>query len=73
MEFYLQKRLVCGHGRYAVDLKIIVYIARGELLYQNDEDARRKFENYSLMDTNRGVLRAVLEPYINRNIYQAKI
>ena len=42
---------------------IFVYIKQEELLNQNDEDARRKIENYPLMATN-----LILEPYINRNI-----
>ena len=45
-----------------------VFIARGEQLYQNDEDACRKFENYHLMETNPDVVPAILELYINRNI-----
>ena len=40
-------------------------MARGELWYQNDEDACRKFENYPQLETNPGVVGAILEPYIN--------
>ena len=47
--------------------------ARGGHFNQNDEDARRKFENYPLMEaTNPGVVRAILEPCININISQGK-
>ena len=46
----------------------ILHMERGELCYQNNEDARRKFENYPLMESNPGVILAILEPYINRNI-----
>ena len=43
-------------------------MARGEHLYQNEEDTGGKFENYPIMETNPGVVRAILEPCINRNI-----
>ena len=37
-------------------------------MHQNDRDGRRKFENYPPLETNPGVVRAILEPHINRNI-----
>ena len=58
MESHLEKWLVYGH----------IYIKLGELFYRNDEDVRRKFENYPLMEKNPAVVRAILKPYINRNI-----
>ena len=51
MESYLKKQLVYGHGNFAVNPQIIVYMALEELSYQNDEDACWKFENYPLMET----------------------
>ena len=59
--------LLYGRGQYSVTLQIIVSISRGELLYQNDEDVHLKFENYPLMETNPGVVRAILEPHIKRS------
>ena len=41
---------------------------REEFFYQNDEDVGRKFENYPLMETNPGVVQAILESYLGRNI-----
>ena len=34
----------------------------------NNEDTRRKFENYPLMETKSGMVRASVEPSINRSI-----
>ena len=42
----------------------------GEVFYHNDEDVRRKFENYPLMETSPGAARfeLFLSRIINRNI-----
>ena len=48
MKYYLETCLVYGDTE------------RGELFYQNDEDARRKFDNYPLTETNPGVNRGIL-------------
>ena len=53
MESYLEECLVYGH------------MELGELFYQNDEDVRWKFENYTLMATNLGMVQVI--PYKNRN------
>ena len=45
-------------------IRKLLYIARGELLYQTDEDARWKFDNHPQLETKPGVVRAVFE-YIN--------
>ena len=49
-----------------------IWRRKNSCVIENDEDAHRKFENYPLMETSPGEIRAFLEAHISRNIQQAK-